>query len=45
LIYLLDTNAVVALLNDEPAIFRKRLRRVVSKDAAVGVSSIVLYEL
>jgi len=43
--YLLDTNAVVALLNNEPAIFRRRLRRVVSKGATVGVSSIVLYEL
>lgn len=43
--YLLDTNAVVALLKNEPAIFRKRLRRAVSKGAAVAVSSIVLYEL
>jgi tRNA(fMet)-specific endonuclease VapC len=45
LIYLLDTNAVIALLKDEPAVFRKRLRRAVSKGAEVGVSSIVLYEL
>jgi tRNA(fMet)-specific endonuclease VapC len=43
--YLLDTNAAIALLNDEPAIFRKRLRRAVSKGAEVSVSSIVLYEL
>jgi tRNA(fMet)-specific endonuclease VapC len=43
--YLLDTNAVIALLKNEPAIFRKRLRRTVSKGAAIGVSSIVLYEL
>ena len=43
--YLLDTNAVIALLEKEPAIFRKRLRRAVSKGAAVAVSSIVLYEL
>ena len=43
--YLLDTNAVIALLKDQPAIFRKRLRRVVSKDAVMAVSSIVLYEL
>ena len=43
--YLLDTNAVIALLKDEPAVFRKRLRRAVSKGAEVGVSSIVLYEL
>ncbi|HEX5997902.1 MAG TPA: type II toxin-antitoxin system VapC family toxin [Hyphomicrobiaceae bacterium] len=43
--YLLDTNAVIALLRDEPAIFRKRLRRAVSRGAAIAVSSIVLYEL
>jgi tRNA(fMet)-specific endonuclease VapC len=43
--YLLDTNAVIALLKNEPAIFRKRLRRTVSKGATIAVSSIVLYEL
>jgi tRNA(fMet)-specific endonuclease VapC len=43
--YLLDTNAVVALLKNEPPIFRKRLRRTVSKGAGIAVSSIVLYEL
>jgi len=43
--YLLDTNAVIALLKNEPAIFRKRLRRSVSRGATIGVSSIVLYEL
>jgi tRNA(fMet)-specific endonuclease VapC len=43
--YLLDTNAVIALLKNEPAIFRKRLRRTVSKGNAIAVSSIVLYEL
>ena len=43
--YLLDTNAVIALLKDEPAVFRKRLRRAVSKGIEVGVSSVVLYEL
>ena len=43
--YLLDTNAVIALLKNEPAIFRKRLRRTVSKGAAIAVSSVVLYEL
>jgi tRNA(fMet)-specific endonuclease VapC len=36
---------VIALLKDEPAIFRKRLRRAVSRGAAIAVSSIVLYEL
>jgi tRNA(fMet)-specific endonuclease VapC len=43
--YLLDTNAVIALLKNEPAIFRKRLRRAVSKGGAIAISSIVLYEL
>jgi tRNA(fMet)-specific endonuclease VapC len=43
--YLVDTNAVIALLKNEPAIFRKRLRRTVSKGAAIAVSSVVLYEL
>jgi tRNA(fMet)-specific endonuclease VapC len=43
--YLLDTNAVIALLKNKPPIFRKRLRRTVSKGAAITVSSIVLYEL
>jgi tRNA(fMet)-specific endonuclease VapC len=42
---LLDTNAVIALLKNEPAIFRKRLRRAVSKNTEIAVSSIVLYEL
>jgi tRNA(fMet)-specific endonuclease VapC len=43
--YLLDTNAVIAVLKDEPTMFRKRLRRAVTKGATVAVSSIVLYEL
>jgi tRNA(fMet)-specific endonuclease VapC len=43
--FLLDTNAVIALLNDRPAIFRKRLRRAVTRGSAVGVSAIALYEL
>lgn len=43
--YLLDTNAVIALLKNEPAAVRKRLRRNVAKGAAVNISTIVLYEL
>ena len=43
--YLLDTNAVIALLKNEPTVFRKRLRRAVSRGAAITVSSIALYEL
>jgi len=43
--YLLDTNAVIALLNDQPQTVRKRLRRVIGRRNAVAVSSVVLYEL
>jgi tRNA(fMet)-specific endonuclease VapC len=43
--YLLDTNAVIALLRNNPPGIRDRLRLVVSRGAAVAVSSIVLYEL
>jgi tRNA(fMet)-specific endonuclease VapC len=43
--YLLDTNAVIALLRDRPAEVRARLRSAVSDGASIVVSSIVLYEL
>lgn len=43
--YLLDTNAVVAVLKDRPASVRRRLRRVAARGASITVSSIVLYEL
>jgi len=43
--YLLDTNAVVAILKRQPAGVRGRLRRAVSRGASIGVSSVVLYEL
>ena len=43
--YLLDTNTVVALLKNKPARVRERLRRVVSEDALIAVSSVVLFEL
>jgi tRNA(fMet)-specific endonuclease VapC len=43
--YLLDTNAVIALLKNDPRAVRDRLRRVVSESASIVVSSIVLYEL
>jgi tRNA(fMet)-specific endonuclease VapC len=45
LTYLLDTNAVIALLRDRPARMRERLRRAASEDASILVSSIVLFEL
>jgi len=43
--YFLDTNAVIALLRNQPTAVRGRLRRVVSRGASIGVSSAVLYEL
>jgi tRNA(fMet)-specific endonuclease VapC len=43
--YLLDTNAVIALLKNQPAGMRSRLRRIMSRGAPIGVSSVVLYEL
>jgi tRNA(fMet)-specific endonuclease VapC len=45
LTYLLDTNIVVALLKNRPARVRQRLRQVVSEDALIAVSSVVLFEL
>jgi len=43
--YLLDTNAVVALLKNQPAGVRERFRRVVARGASIAVSSVALYEL
>ena len=43
--YLLDTNAVIAVLKNQPAAVRRRLRRAAAKGAAVAISSVVLFEL
>lgn len=43
--YLLDTNAVIALLKNRPRSVRNRLRRVASGATSVAVSTVVLYEL
>jgi len=43
--YLLDTNAVIALLKNQPTTVRKRLRRASAKGASVAISSVVLFEL
>lgn len=45
MIFLLDTNAVVAVLKDRPAEVRKRLRHAKADGADLAVSSIVLFEL
>jgi tRNA(fMet)-specific endonuclease VapC len=44
-IYLLDTNAIVALLRNQPENARKRLRRAKAQGGALAVSSIALFEL
>jgi tRNA(fMet)-specific endonuclease VapC len=43
--YLLDTNAVIALLTDRPPTVRKRLRRVAAREASIGIPTVVLFEL
>ena len=42
--YFLDTNAVIALINNQPG-FRRRLRRVAGRGNSIAVSSVVLCEL
>jgi tRNA(fMet)-specific endonuclease VapC len=43
MLYLLDTNAVIALLNDRDSVISKRARS--HKPADVGISAIVAHEL
>lgn len=43
--YLLDTNAVIALLNNRPAMVRVRLRGLAPAEWPISVSTVVLYEL
>lgn len=43
--YLLDANIVIALLRNRPARVRERLRQAVAENAALTVSSVVLFEL
>ncbi len=42
--YFLDTNAVIAVIKNQPG-FRRRLRRVAGRGNSVAVSSVVLFEL
>jgi tRNA(fMet)-specific endonuclease VapC len=44
-IYLLDTNAVLALLKNQPGNVRERLRHAQALGGALAVSSIALFEL
>lgn len=43
--YLLDTDAVIAILKNNPENVRRQLRRAIEDSATVTVSSVVLYEL
>ena len=43
--YLPDTNAVIAVLKNQPASVRHRLRRARPEGASIAVSSVVLFEL
>jgi len=43
--FLLDTNAVIALLKNNPPAVRKRFRKAVAQRSTIGVSSVVLFEL
>jgi tRNA(fMet)-specific endonuclease VapC len=43
--FLLDTNAVVALLRNKPVMVRDRFRAAQASGDYIAVSSVVLYEL
>jgi tRNA(fMet)-specific endonuclease VapC len=43
--FLLDTNAVIALLTDRPTTVRGRLRQISPTELPLAVSSVVLFEL
>lgn len=43
--YLLDTNAVVALLRNRPPAVRERYRKVGASGGSLAISSVVLFEL
>jgi tRNA(fMet)-specific endonuclease VapC len=45
MVYLLDTNAVIAILNNRPPSVRGRLRRALARGSAIATSSVVLSEL
>lgn len=45
MMYLLDTNACIALINGTPPAVRRQFRRAVAREATVLVSSVVAFEL
>jgi tRNA(fMet)-specific endonuclease VapC len=44
-IYLLDTNAVVALLRNKPSVVRERYRAALASGDSLALSSVVVFEL
>ncbi len=45
MIYLLDTNACIALINGRPEAVRRRFARLSTGDDVIATSSVVLFEL
>lgn len=45
MIYLLDTNAAISILNNRPTIVRQRYSEAQTAGNSIGLSSIVLFEL
>jgi len=45
LIYFLDTNACIALINGKPALVRTRFQKAIDGGAQVSVSAVVAFEL
>lgn len=43
--YLLDTNACIALIDGTPSAVRRRFQRAIAKDATLLVSSVVAFDL
>jgi tRNA(fMet)-specific endonuclease VapC len=44
-IYLLDTNACIAIINDAPAVARERFAAALAKGATIAVSAVAAFEL
>jgi len=44
-IYLLDTNSCIAIINDAPAVARERFGAALAKGATIAVSAVAAFEL
>ena len=45
MIYLLDTNACIAIINDAPGVARERFAAALAKGATIAVSAVAAFEL